>query len=145
MLLNEKSKNTTYLRPRGVVFSKKLCINKKYVGNLTFGESSSEEEEVEDQEDEENALNERQNRLFTKVQSQNGRLDVGETVEEFDVDAARKWINSNRTPEEKKQNVIDRAAYYKYKKNIKSKRKGRRRKYQKPFNFLKELILQLQL
>ena len=72
-----------------------------------------------------------------------GSTDVSETVEEFDVDAARKWINSNRTPEEKRQNAIDRAAYYKYKKNMKSRRKGRKRKYQKPFNFLKELVLQL--
>ena len=138
-------KKTTYLRPRGVIFSKKLCIdNSDPIENLTFGVSSSDEEDEDDMETEN-----------SKEDEDNKGDKYVPTMKEFDADAARRWINSKMTEEEKKQDEKGTIAFQKYirrrsrngKKVRQSKKSSKSQKQKKeiskPFNFLKELVTQL--
>merc|ERR1711916_185030 len=95
-------KKTTYLRPRGVIFSKKLCIdNSDPIENLTFGVSSSDEEDEDNNDDK-----------------------YVPTMKEFDADAARRWINSKMTEEEKKQDEKGTIAFQKYIRRIRNGKKS---------------------
>lgn len=137
-------KKTTYLRPRGVIFSKKLCIdNSDPIENLTFGVSSSDEEDEDDMETEN-----------SREDEDNNDDKYVPTMKEFDADAARRWINSKMTEEEKKQDEKGTIAFQKYIRRIRngkkvkhpkksSKSQKQKKEISKPFNFLKELVTQL--
>ena len=75
-------------------------------------------------------------------------------MKEFDADAARRWINSKMTEEEKKQDEKGTIAFQKYIRRIRngkkvkhpkksSKSQKQKKEISKPFNFLKELVTQL--